>query len=87
VSQGQDGANDLDLVMFLFDNSGALVAFDDDSNGGLNPRVTFAVPPPNANAKSKTPRKFSILITDFRGSFFNPRALRASWCRRTTRSA
>jgi hypothetical protein len=72
VSQGQDGANDLDLVMFLFDTSGEIVAFDDDSNGGLNPRVTFAVPPPSVNSNSNAPRKFTILITDFRGSFLNP---------------
>jgi FlgD Ig-like domain/Matrixin len=72
VAIGQDGFNNLDLTMFLFDNSGDIVAFDDDSNGNLNPRLSYTVPPPSANSKSKAPRKFTILMTDFRGSLFSP---------------
>jgi hypothetical protein len=72
VALGQDGANNLDLTMFLFDNSGEIVAFDDDSNGNLNPKLAYAVPPPSSNSNSKAARKFTILMTDFQGSLFSP---------------
>jgi hypothetical protein len=72
VATGQDGANNLDLTMFLFDNSGNIVAFDDDSNGNLNPALTYTVPPASSNSKSMAPRTFTILMTDFGGSFFAP---------------
>lgn len=68
---GQDNANNMDLVMLLFDNSGDLVAFNDDFSG-LNPKVTFVVPPPSGNAQSKSARKFAILVTDFAGSALQP---------------
>ena len=71
TATGQDGYNDLDLVMFLFDNSGEIVAYNDDTNG-LNPRVVYAVPPINSKSNTQAPRRFTILVTDFRGSFFNP---------------
>jgi hypothetical protein len=72
VAIGQDGYNNLDLTMFLFDNTGEIVAFDDDSNGNLNPKLSFTVPPPSGNSKSMAPRKFTILMTDFQGSLFSP---------------
>lgn len=72
VALAQDGANNLDLTMFLFDNTGDIVAFDDDSNGNLNPKLAFRVPPPSANSKSNAPRKFTILMTDYQGSLFSP---------------
>ncbi|HEX7078925.1 MAG TPA: matrixin family metalloprotease [Candidatus Eisenbacteria bacterium] len=68
---GLDGRNDLDLVMFLLDTNGDLVAFNDDFTG-LNPKITYTVPPPSGNSASKAARKFSILVTDFRGSALNP---------------
>jgi len=69
---GQDGNNNMDLTMFLFDNSGAIVAFDDDSNGNLNPKLSFTVPPPSSKSNNSSPRKFTILMTDFQGSLFSP---------------
>jgi hypothetical protein len=71
TATGQDGNNNTDLVMFLFDNSGDLVAFNDDFTG-LNPKVTFVVPPPSEKSKSKTPRKFTLHVTDIQGSAFIP---------------
>lgn len=68
---GLDGRNDLDLVMFLLDGNGDLVAFNDDFTG-LNPKITYTVPPPTGKSNSNSPRKFTILVTDFRGSAFNP---------------
>jgi len=69
TATGQDGANNMDLVMLLFDNSGDLVAFNDDFTG-LNPKITFVVPPPKGN--SNAARKFAIQVTDFAGSAFQP---------------
>lgn len=66
-----DGFNDLDLVMFLFDGSGNIVAFNDDFSG-LNPRVVYAVPPSNSKSNRNSPVKFSILITDIRHSLLSP---------------
>jgi hypothetical protein len=71
TATGQDGNNNMDLVMLLFDGSGDLVAFNDDFSG-LNPRVTYAVPPPSGNSNSKAPRKFRIMVSDFQGSAFAP---------------
>jgi hypothetical protein len=64
TATGQDGQNNTDLVMFLFDNTGTLVAFNDDFTG-LNPRVIFTVP----NDKGpKSAKKYRIQVTDFRSS-------------------
>ena len=71
TATGLDTRNDLDLVMFLVDQSGDLVAYNDDFTG-LNPQITFTVPPPSGNSHSNAARKFSILVTDFRGSALNP---------------
>ncbi|HET9952659.1 MAG TPA: FlgD immunoglobulin-like domain containing protein, partial [Candidatus Eisenbacteria bacterium] len=73
AAQGQDGFNNMDLVMLLFDNNGDLVAANDDFSG-LNPRVVYAVPPPAGNANSKAARKFRILISDITSSDFAPTA-------------
>ena len=59
-----DGANDLDLVMILYDNTGAIVAVSDDVVG-LNPRIIYTVPPPAGNAQLKAARKYTIHLTDF----------------------
>jgi len=69
---GQDGFNNMDLVMFLLDTNGDILAFDDDSNGNLNPKLSFTAPPPSGNAQSTAPRKFFILVTDIVGSAFIP---------------
>ncbi len=69
TATGQDGGNNMDLVMLLFDNSGDLVAFNDDFTG-LNPKISFVVPPPQGN--SKAARKFTVQVTDFAGSAFQP---------------
>lgn len=69
VSTGPDGNNNQDLVMLLLDTSGDVVAFDDDSNGNLNPRLSFTVPP---KGKSKASRKFFLQVTDFSGSPLSP---------------
>ena len=63
----QDGNNNTDLVMFLYDHTGDLVTFNDDFTG-LNPKVTFTVPPTTTNQSGKTARKFTIHVTDFRSS-------------------
>jgi len=55
--------------MLLFDNSGDLVAFNDDFTG-LNPKITFVAPPLPGNAKSA--RRFTVQVTDFAGSAFQP---------------
>lgn len=73
AATGQDGNNNMDLVMFLFDNNGDLVAANDDFSG-LNPRVTYVVPPPSANSNSKAPRTYKILISDITSSAFAPTA-------------
>lgn len=73
ASQGQDGNNNMDLVMLLYDNNGDIVAANDDFSG-LNPRVVYAVPPPSGNSNAKSPRKFRILITDITSSDFAPTA-------------
>jgi hypothetical protein len=72
VATGPDGRNDMDLVMLLLDSGGDVLAFDDDSNGNLNPKVTFTVPPPSSNSNSKAARKFFVWVTDLRGSPFSP---------------
>ena len=56
-----DGRNDPDLVMFLYDTNGELVAFKDDFTG-LNPKVVYTVPP---QGNSKSPQKFSVQVADF----------------------
>ncbi|HEU4723713.1 MAG TPA: matrixin family metalloprotease [Candidatus Eisenbacteria bacterium] len=73
ASVGQDGNNNMDLVMFLFDNNGDLVAANDDFSG-LNPRVTYVVPPPSGNSNSKAPRTYKILVSDITSSAFAPTA-------------
>jgi hypothetical protein len=55
--------------MFLHDSSGEILAFDDDSNGGLNPKISFTVPP---RGKSTASRKFFLQVTDIQGSLFIP---------------
>ncbi len=72
VSTGQDTRNDQDLVMFLLDQGGDVLTFDDDSNGNRNPKIEFTVPPPGGNSHSTAARKFFILVTDFRGSTLGP---------------
>jgi hypothetical protein len=72
VATGQDGANNMDLVMFVLDSNGDVLAFDDDSNGNLNPKLSFTVPPPGGNSHSPAARKFFILVTDFSGSLVAP---------------
>ncbi len=66
-----DNANNLDLVMLVLDNSGDLLAFNDDFTG-LNPRVVVTIPPPGGNSHSQQPRKITIWLTDFFGSLFAP---------------
>ena len=72
VSTSPDGNNNQDLVMLLLDSNGDVLAFDDDSNGNLNPKLSFTVPP---RGKSPAPRKFFIQVTDFRGSPLSPNSV------------
>lgn len=65
TATAQDGRNNTDLVMFLYDSNGDVVAFNDDFTG-LNPRIVFTAPPNPGN--SKNARKFTIQVTDFRSS-------------------
>ena len=72
-STGQDTRNDQDLVMFVMETNGDVIAFDDDSNGGLNPRVAITVPFKKDQPKNNPPpRKLFILVTDIQGSALIP---------------
>ncbi len=64
TATGQDGFNNTDLVMFLYDNTGDVVAFNDDFSG-LNPRVVYTVP---SDKGPKSVKKYRIQVTDFRSS-------------------
>lgn len=66
-----DGFNDPDYVMFLYDGDGNIVAYNDDFNG-LDPRVVYKVPPATTAFGSKIPRRFAVQITDYYGSLLNP---------------
>jgi hypothetical protein len=72
TSTSPDGNNNQDLVMLLLDTNGDVLAFDDDSNGNLNPKLSFTVPP---RGKSVAPRRFFIQVTDFRGSPLSPNSV------------
>ncbi len=72
-STGQDTRNDQDLVMFLMETNGDVIAFDDDSNGNLNPRIAVTVPfKKDKVKKNATPRKLFLLVTDIQGSALIP---------------
>ncbi len=66
TATGQDGNNNMDLVMILYNNSGEVVAINDDFTG-LNPRIIFTVPSPD-KGKAKTAKAYRIQVTDFRSS-------------------
>ena len=65
------GYNDLDLIMQLFDDSGRLVASDDNSYFETNPRITLEVPQPSSGSASG-PRRFVLLVADIGGSPISP---------------
>ena len=67
VATGQDNLNNLDLVMFLTDYNGNPLALDDDSNGGLNPRLMYTTP-----ANPPAAKKYFLLVTDARHTSFDP---------------
>jgi len=72
-STGQDTRNDQDLVMFLMETNGDVIAFDDDSNGNLNPRIAVTVPfKKDQSKKNPSPRKLFLLVTDIQGSDLIP---------------
>jgi hypothetical protein len=72
-STGQDTRNDQDLVMFVMETNGDVIAFDDDSNGNLNPRVAITIPFKKDQPKKNPPlRKLFILVTDIQGSALIP---------------
>lgn len=68
-----DGRNDPDYVMFLIDQSNQIVAFNDDFTG-LDPKIVFTVPAQPGQGGGNSPRKFTILVTDFYGSLLAPTA-------------
>ena len=68
-----DGRNDPDYVMFLYDVSGQIVAFNDDFTG-LDPKIVFTVPAQPGQGGGNQPRKFRIVVTDFYGSLLAPTA-------------
>jgi hypothetical protein len=72
ASLDHTGNNDLDLIMVLYDGSGKVVAFDDDSHGGRDPRIVYAVPPHAANSSSKAVRKLTVQLADVHGSILSP---------------
>ena len=66
TATGQDGNNNMDLVMILYDNTGEVVAINDDFSG-LNPRIIFTVPSPD-KGKANVAKPYRIQVTDFRSS-------------------
>lgn len=68
-----DGVNDLDLVMFLYDSKGKVVASDDNSGGLLSPRILYRVRPSSGRENAQS-EKFTIQIADIKGSSFLPDA-------------
>ncbi len=64
TATAQDGFNNTDLVMFLYDNNGNIVASNDDFSG-LNPRIVYTVP---SDKGLKSAKKYRIQVTDFRSS-------------------
>jgi len=67
-----DGRNDPDLLMFLYDKTGEIVAFNDDFTG-LNPKIVYSVPPaPGKGAGDRDPRQFSAQVLSFNGSVLDP---------------
>ena len=73
-SQGGDGINDLDLVLFLYDSKGRVVASDDNSAGFLWPRITYRVPSMPGGGMTPRLEKFTLEIRDINGSKFRPEA-------------
>jgi hypothetical protein len=68
----QNGTNDLDTVMILFDGAGKIVATNDDAAAGtLSSKITYTVPPPSPSS-GKTQQKFTLFVADFNGSVFSP---------------
>jgi len=65
--------NDLDLVAYLYDDRGHVVASDDDSRDGLNPTLQYRVRPASRMAGTN-PVRFTVLFRDRRGSSFSPDA-------------
>jgi hypothetical protein len=68
-----DGLNDLDLVAYLYDDHGHVVASDDGSRDGLNPSIRYRVRQPLTKA-DRNPMRFTVLFRDRRGSSFAPDA-------------
>lgn len=66
-----DGRNDPDMVLFLYDNKGNIVAFNDDFSG-LNPRVTYTVPPAPGQGGNQAPKTYAAQVVDWPGSLVNP---------------
>jgi len=67
TATGQDGQNNMDLVMILYNNSGEAVAINDDFSG-LNPRIIFTVPAPTKGNGGGAAKNYRIQVTDFRSS-------------------
>lgn len=73
ASIGADGRNDLDLAMILFDQSGRMVASDDNSRGELDPQITYPVPDRlPVNSGKRPSRRYSLQVMDKRGSALSP---------------
>jgi hypothetical protein len=69
VATGQDGNNNMDMVMILYNNKGEVVAINDDFPGlGLNSRIIFTVPAPEKGNGGGGPKPYRIQVTDFRSS-------------------
>src|SRR5688572_7830403 len=64
TATAQDGNNNTDLVMFLYDHTGNIVASNDDFSG-LNPRIVYTVPSARGPQEAK---RYRIQVTDFRSS-------------------
>lgn len=69
----EDQTTNLDLVMLLLDWAGRAVAFNDNSGGGPNPSITYTVPRPRRGG-GVDPVRYSVMVTDVRGSFLSPRS-------------
>ena len=67
-----DGANDLDLVMYLYNARGDIVAFDDNSAAQLSPHIRYTVPAPSGSSRGTGAQRFTMHISDIRGSRQSP---------------
>ena len=69
---GNTGTSGLDLVMFLYDKSGSLVASDDNSAGLTTPEINYVVPASAGRGEGSASHRYTLLVSDIHGSSLSP---------------